>query len=138
MMKRVLFVLVFVPVHWVLTIVSFQRLLNYNPIVDVGLWPKVVNVCAVVLSLPVLFPLILLNPDGGRFPGWFEVLSVPLNSIVWAVLILLLIVGIKRFRASQQDKETPNHALAGKAERPPVKAVDPAATRRDRPGSRAL
>jgi hypothetical protein len=115
MIKRIIFVLVFVPVHWMLTTVSLQRFLNYNSVVDVGPWPKLVNACAVVLSLPVLLPLILLNPDGGRFPKWFEVLSVPLNSAAWAALILLLAVGIKRFRDRRQDKETPNQAFDGTA-----------------------
>lgn len=109
MIKRALFAVVFVPVHAVLTVLCVVHWLNWNYVVDMGLWPRFVNLCARVLSLPLLLPLMMLDPDGERFPMWFRHGSVLVNSLLWAILILFVIAGIKRLRS--ENNGTPNQAL---------------------------
>ena len=107
MIKKAILAIVFVPVHGALTAFCVLRWLNYNAVADTGLWPQVVNLCAKILSLPVLLPLKALDPDGGRFPGWFRAASVPANSLVWALLILAACAGIKANWRDSQSMEVP-------------------------------
>ena len=64
-----------------------------------------------VLASPVLLPCIMMDPDGGRFPKWFQISSFFVNSLVWAVLILLIVAVIKRF--GNKKRATPNQAIDG-------------------------
>jgi hypothetical protein len=70
----------------------------------------IVNLCAVLLSLPALLPMMMLDPDGERFPMWFRHGSVLVNSVVWAVVILLATAGMKRLWSKKQHNGTANQA----------------------------
>ena len=67
MMKKAIFTILFVPAHSALTVVCVVHWLNFNSVVDTGLWPRFVNLCAIVLSLPALLPsMMLLNVPRGK------------------------------------------------------------------------
>ncbi len=55
---------------------------------------------AVIMS-PLLLLLVMFDPDGDRLPKWIQFVSVPLNSLVWGIGLLLLVYVIKRWRRSQ-------------------------------------
>ncbi len=93
-MKRILFLILFVPAHAFVTLVLVQRM--YNPPASPALWEKICNVAGVIFTLPVLFPLMWMDPDGDRTPRWFQMLSVPLNSLVWALAVLCCLAVFKR------------------------------------------
>ncbi len=101
MKSKLIFAVVFVPGHSLLTVLCVSRWLNYNSVVDPGLGPRLVNLCAQVLSLPLLLPLMWLNPDGDRFPEWFRMASVPANSLLWVVILLFLVGVAKRSRGEE-------------------------------------
>jgi hypothetical protein len=86
-LKKVTFVVLFVPGHAVVTALMLQRLFTSNA--AAGLWPQLANALALLLAMPALFPLIWFDPDGDRLPRWFQAVSFPLNSLVWALMLLL-------------------------------------------------
>ena len=92
---NVIFTVVFVPAHSKLTILCWAEW-RHNV---VGAF------CAKVLSLPLFLPMIMLDPDAARFPKWHPVASVLANSLIWAILILLLIACVRRWwrKGKQQD-----------------------------------
>ena len=108
MIKKIVFMAVFAPVHSALTALCVVHWLNWNYVVDTGLWPRFINLCAKILSLPLLLPLMMADAEGERFPIWFRQGSLLVNSLVWAVLILLLVAAVSRFRLKKQGIATPN------------------------------
>lgn len=98
MRKKIIFTFVFVLVHSSLTIGCVVDWLNFNSVVQKGLWPQFVNLCAKILSSPLLLPMVIADPDGGRFPKWLAMASLYANSLIWAALVLLVFTVISRSR----------------------------------------
>ena len=109
MLRKALFVALFVPAHAVLTLVMVQRLFNVHPS---GLWSKAVSAVGVALMFPILYPCVRADPDGEWFPRWFQMASVPLNSLVWAAAVLVVYGAIKRLR--RRRVEAPGPALGAR------------------------
>ncbi len=101
MIKRIVFITVFTPVHVLATIIMLQRFV-YNPTTDPGLMERLCRAIGFVLTLPVLLPCLLTDPDGEFFPRWFQVSSLFLNGFVWALLLLLSFAVIKRYRGAKE------------------------------------
>jgi len=87
-----------------LTGYCLQQWLNWNYRVDTGLWPRFVNLCARVLSLPLVYPLLMFDVEGNRGPQWLGVVAFFANSVAWALLVLLVVAAIKHFRNRRQHQ----------------------------------
>lgn len=110
MMKKVIFLIVFVPVHWFLMMMLVQWYwFNYNPNVDTALWAKFLHVMSFVLSVPILVPFIVTDL-GEYWPLPLQLLPSVLNSLLWAVVVLLVVSGIKRFRRRKGESQAPECA----------------------------
>lgn len=90
--RKILFLILFVPAHSALTLVALQPLFNPPP---PGLAATAWHVARVVLTSPLVLPLMMLDPDGERFPRWLQWLSLPLNSLVWGLAILAACAAIR-------------------------------------------
>jgi len=96
MAKKVTFLVVFVPVHFVLTLLLLQHYgFNYNPNVA-GLFAQVCHIVAVILAVPLL---ILLDTIGlsEYSPLWLQLLALAFYSLLWAILVLAVWAIIRRF-----------------------------------------
>ena len=104
MIKRIVFIALFTPVHVLATIIMVQRFL-YNPPTDPGLMERLCRVIGFVLTLPVLLPLLKMDPDGEFFPGWFGAFSLVLNALVWVLVLLLFFAVIKRYCGAKEGSK---------------------------------
>ena len=104
MIKKIAFILVFTPIHVLATIIMVQRFL-YNPPTDPGLMERLCRVIGFVLTLPVLLPLLKIDPDGESFLRWIGGLSLVLNGLVWALLLLLFFAAINHRRAAKEGSK---------------------------------
>jgi len=97
MKNKMIFLFLFVPFHFLLTVVLFQYYwFNYNP-KAAGLWAEFAHVLAFVLSVPVLTPFIV--SDLGEYWPWvIQILTFLFNSLIWGVGVLAVFGGIKRLR----------------------------------------
>ena len=98
MKTKLLFLLVFVPVHAFLSLSALQH--TFNP--PAGGHSALFRFFSAVITAPVLLPLVMFDPDGERLPKWIQVVSVPLNSMVWGIGLLLALALIKRWRVSHE------------------------------------
>ncbi len=96
MKTKALFLLVFVPVHALLSLSALQH--TFNP--PTGGHSALFRFFSAVIIAPLLLPLVMFDPDGERLPKWIQFVSVPLNSLVWAVALLFLVYLSKRWHAS--------------------------------------
>jgi hypothetical protein len=99
MKTKLLFLLLFVPLHSFLSLTLLQQGFNPPP----GGHSALFRCFSVVVLAPVLLPLVMFDPDGDRLPKWFQYLSVPLNSLVWGLGVLLLLGLIKRWGARLRE-----------------------------------
>ncbi len=97
MKTKLLLLLFFVPVHAFLSLTVLQRGFNPPP----GGNSVFFQFFSAVIMSPLLLLLAMVDPDGDRLPKWMQFGSVPLNSLVWGIGLLLLVYGIKRWRRSQ-------------------------------------
>ena len=95
MKTKALFLILFIPLHSFLTLVMLQRM--FNP--PLGGLSSLFKVVFALLTSPIILPLLMFGPDGDRLPKWFQLLSVPLNSLVWGLGLLLLFAVVKRYRS---------------------------------------
>ena len=95
LIKRVVFVVLFAPIHLFATLMMVQRFF-FDPSRNAGAIETVFKYLTFVFTLPVLYPCMRIDPDGERFPEWFQIFSYFLNSFVWALLILLLFIIVRR------------------------------------------
>ena len=110
MIKKIIFVIVFVPVHFFLTAILLQYYwFNYNPNVDTGIWAQFAHSLAFVLSVPILVPFIVTDL-GEYWPVPVQILTFVFNGLLWGVGILALFAGIKRFRRKKGESQTPERA----------------------------
>jgi hypothetical protein len=91
-MGRLLFLLLFIPAHSFVTLLAVQWAFNPPPGVPGMLWKGV----ALTVASPVILPLMMFDPDGDRLPRWVQWLSLPVNSLVWGLAILLVVSLIER------------------------------------------
>ena len=96
MKTKLLFLLLFVPVHAFLSLLALQH--TFNP--PAGGHSALFRFFSAVITAPVLLPLVMFDPDGERLPKWIQFGSVPLNSLVWGIGLLLMVYVIKRCRRS--------------------------------------
>lgn len=96
MKTKLLFLLFFVPVHAFLSLTVLQR--GFNP--PSGGNSAFFQFFSAVIMSPLLLPLVMFDPDEESLPKWIRFLSVPLNSLVWAMGLLFVVYLIKRWRAS--------------------------------------
>ncbi len=95
LIKRVVFVVLFTPIHLFATLVMVHKFF-FNASRDSGAIETVFKYLTFVFTLPVLYPCMRIDPDGERLPRWFQFFSGFLNSLFWALLILLLFIIVKR------------------------------------------
>ena len=70
------------------------------------------RVAAATLSMPLLLPLILSDPDGDRLPRWLQVVSFPLNSAIWAAgIAIIATTGRRRRRQHRGFEVRPREAI---------------------------
>ena len=97
MKKKLLFLLLFVPAHAWLSLAALQQ--GFHP--PAGGHSALIRFGSAVITAPILLPLVTFDPDGERLPGWVQIASVPLNSLVWGVLVLLAVGLVRRWRESR-------------------------------------
>jgi hypothetical protein len=95
MAAKLLFLVIFVPIHSALSINMLH--LAFNP--PSGGLSALHKFFLVVITSPVLLPLVMSDPDGDRIPRLFQFLAYPVNSLVWGIGLLLVFALIKRWRA---------------------------------------
>ena len=95
LIKRIIFLVLFTPIHVFATLLMVQKFF-FNPSRNPGTLETVFKYLTFVFTLPVLYPCIRIDPDGEWFPKWLQYFSVFLNSFVWALLLLLLFIIVKR------------------------------------------
>lgn len=110
MIKKIIFVIVFVPVHFFLTAILLQYYwFNYNPNVDTGIWAQFAHVMSFVLSVPILVPFIVTDL-GEYWPLPLQLLPSVCNSLLWAIVVLLIVSGIRRLRLKKANPQAPQFA----------------------------
>ncbi|HIJ51948.1 MAG TPA: hypothetical protein HPP66_02195 [Planctomycetes bacterium] len=107
MKNKVIFLFVFVPWHFLLTVILLQYYwFNYNPNVHTGLGAKFAHGLAFVLAVPVLTPFIVTDL-GEYWPLAIQIFTFLFNSLVWSVVVLAVIAGIKHIRGKKGKSQTP-------------------------------
>ena len=97
MLKKAIFLILFVPVHLFLTAWLVNRyLFNYNPRVDTGVWVQMSRIIAFVLISPVALPAMMTGLVDEYKPMWVQILPFILNSLVWGVFVLAVWALIRR------------------------------------------
>lgn len=110
MIKKIIFIIAFAVVHWFLMIMLVQWYgFNYNPNVDTGLWAQFAHVMSFVFSVPILLPFILTDM-GEYWPLPLQLLFSVCNSLLWAVVVLLIFSGIKRLHSKKAKPQAPQYA----------------------------
>ncbi len=108
MAKRVIFVAVFIPVHFVLTLLLLQHYgFNYNPN-TAGLFGQFCHILAVILAVPLLRLLDAIGVSEYS-PLWLQLLFLAFYSLLWALLVLAVWASIKRlfcFKVATCSKTT--------------------------------
>ncbi|MHC4085502.1 MAG: hypothetical protein ACYSWZ_09525 [Planctomycetota bacterium] len=98
MKNKMIFLFLFVPLHYLLTVVLLQYYwFNYNPDVHTALWQKCAHGLAFVLAVPVLTPFIVTDLSE-YWPWMIKIPTFFFNSLIWGVVVLALFGGIKRLR----------------------------------------
>jgi hypothetical protein len=95
MAKKVIFLIVFVPVHFFLTLVLLQYYwFNYNARVA-DLFAQLCHIPAAILAVPLLT---LLGATGisEYSPLWLQLLTLVFYSLLWAIFVLAVWAIIRR------------------------------------------
>ena len=98
MKAKALFLILFVPLHSLLTFVVVQR--AFNPPAEGS--SLLFKSFLVLITSPILLPLLMFDPDGDRLPRWLQMLSVPFNSLVCGLLLLLAFAVLRRYCRSHR------------------------------------
>ncbi|UCG56846.1 MAG: hypothetical protein JSU70_18510 [Phycisphaerales bacterium] len=97
MIRKAIFLVLFTPIHGFTTAVMLQRFL-YNQSRTPSVIETLCKIVGFLLALPVLYPCILIDPDGEWFPRWLQIASVFVNGFIWGLLVLLVFYVAKRLR----------------------------------------
>lgn len=91
-----IFVVVFVPVHFCLTLLLLQYYwFNYNSRVP-GLFGQICHVVAATFAVPLL-TLLGATSISEYSPLWLQLLGLAFYSLLWAIFVLAVWAIIKRF-----------------------------------------
>lgn len=114
MLKKAIFLILFVPVHLFLTAWLVNRyLFNYNPRVDTGVWVQMSRIIAFVLISPVALPAMITGLVDEYKPTWVQVLPFILNSLVWGVFVLAVWALIRRVFGTKDGGGKPRSVMPG-------------------------
>lgn len=102
MKTKLLFLVLFVPLHAYLSLVTLQR--SFNPPPE-GHSSFITAFSALIIS-PLLLPLLMFDPDGERLSKWIQFLSVPLNSLIWGMALLFAVRVIKGWAPNRHGSNT--------------------------------
>ena len=103
--KKIIFLIVFVPVHILLTIFLVQWY-GYNYDADTaGLFAKLLHVLAIVIYLPLLLPFII-SDWAEYWPQLLQMLPFIANALLWGIAILAISGGIRRLRPKTKRMQT--------------------------------
>jgi uncharacterized membrane protein len=94
MKTKLLLLLLVVPLHAFLSFALLQSAFNPPP----GGHSNAFWFSWGIISAPLLLPLVMFDPDGKTLPMWLQIASLPLNSLIWGVALLFLVVVVKRWR----------------------------------------
>ena len=95
LIKRIIFLVLFTPIHVLATILMVQRFF-FNPGRNPGAMENAFKYLTFVFTLPVMYPCMRFDPDGELLPKWFQFFSIFLNSFLWALLLLFLFIAVRR------------------------------------------
>ena len=108
MKKKIIFIIAFLPVYYILTVVLLQFYwFNYNAIVDTGLWARFCHILSFILAVPILVPFIA-SDLGEYWPLWAQILPFVVNGLIWAVAILGIYSLLKRLCAKKEMAKRPH------------------------------
>ena len=93
MKARLIFLLVYVPIHTGLSLMGLHQ--AYNP--PSGGLSTFAKCWIVTVTSPILLPLVRYDPDGEKLPEWLQYVSGPLNSLVWGIALLLVYELVRRW-----------------------------------------
>lgn len=60
-----------------------------------------------LISAPLLLPLVMSDPDSEELPIWLQIVSVPLNSLIWGGAVLVGFELVTRWRARATQAQRP-------------------------------
>ncbi|MHC4587309.1 MAG: hypothetical protein ACYS3N_22510 [Planctomycetota bacterium] len=108
MIKKIIFLVLFTPIHAFATLLMVQRFF-FNTSRNPGVIETICKIMTFMFTLPVIYPCLLIDPDGEWFPKSFQIFLPFFNSFVWALLLLLMFHIVRRLRR----KNTPaaRHSL---------------------------
>jgi len=126
MIKKIVFLIVFVPLHFLLTVMLLQRYwFSYNPNVYTGSWPLVSYFISFMFAVPIVVPFILTDLSE-HWPRWAQVLPYVINGLFWGVIILVIYGRIRRllgkkdrskgFQCAQPNAAADPHRFASQSE----------------------
>ena len=100
-MKKLIFIVAFTSGHAFLTIFMISWRIGHqftSPVLE-----RLYNVVVAILMCPAVWLSFHFDPDGDRTPRWFQWSSYFVNSLIWAVVILILLVAFKRFLRGTEE-----------------------------------
>ncbi len=101
MKNKMIFLFLFVPLHFLLTVVLLQYYwFNYNPSAA-SLLEKSAHYLAFALAVPVLTPFIV-SDLGEYWPLAIQIFTFLFNSLIWGVGVLTVFAGIKRLHGRKR------------------------------------
>lgn len=96
MKTKLLFLSLFVPAHAFLSLEALRHGFNPPP----GGHSAICRGLSALVTAPLLLPLVMFDPDGERVPRSVQLLSLPLNSLIWGMGVLLAHGLVKRWRGN--------------------------------------
>ena len=95
MLKKIIFLVLFTPIHAIATLMMVQRFF-FNPRQDAGAMETICKITTFIFTLSAMYPCMRIDPDGESFPRLFVMFLPFFNSLVWAVLLLLVFHIVRR------------------------------------------
>jgi hypothetical protein len=109
MMKKLTFMVAFTAGHAFLTIFMISWGCGHRFASSV--LERVYSLVVAIFMCPVVLPLVFFDPDGDRTPRWFQWSSYLVNSLIWAVVILLLLAAVKRLSGNREVKRMASDSI---------------------------
>jgi hypothetical protein len=106
MIKKIIFLVLFTPIHTIGTLIMVQRFF-FNPSRSGGATEAICKIITFIFTLPVMYPCMRIDPDGELLPRWFQFFSVFLNSLIWALLLLLIFHIVRRLSRRNRPAAPP-------------------------------
>jgi len=109
MIKKLVFLVAFTVVHLNVTLTLLGR--AYNSAGVSAVLVRLNNSTLFVLLCPVALPMMISDPDGDRTPKWLQWCAFGGNSLIWAIAVLLLFMGIRRLCRRRQTRSMANNTI---------------------------